>query len=325
MRKFLNTIFWAFLVPLLICVLIFLTTIFLVPTTPRRRLSLYLLGSIQKDSMLKHTASPRIIFVGGSNITQGLNSQIIRDSLKINPINTSITGYLGLVYMMDNTSQYIRNGDIVVLIPEYSQFYNDRAYGSEGEDLTRVVFDVDKSKLRLIHHKQLLNIIPRLPAYFESKLDPSEYNVIPEPKGYYTTPFNKYGDDYKSRTRKRVQFEPLKTMGSKFDAGVFDEIKKFQSEVQKKGGKLFISYPCLQERSFLNCKDQIDTIDQLYIKYMFNIIGKPENYSFPDSLVLDFAFHLNAPGQDRRTIMFIRDFKAKLREQKDNAHRTDIR
>jgi len=49
------------------------------PSTPRAATSL-LFAERQKDSLLKHTPPPRIIFVGGSNLSFGLNGQLIKDS-----------------------------------------------------------------------------------------------------------------------------------------------------------------------------------------------------------------------------------------------------
>jgi hypothetical protein len=312
MHKFLTTIFRAFVIPLVVCVAIFLIPLFFLPVTPRASGS-YLFGSMQKDSMMQHTPAPRIVFVGGSNLSQGLNSQIIRDSLKMNPVNTSITGFLGLIYMMDNSSQYVQRGDIVVLVPEYNQFYDDKAYGSEGEDLTRLIFDVDRSKLKLMHFKQLLNIVPRLPAYVGSKFEPSAYTDVPAAGA--GSPFNQYGDDYKSRSKKPSPFDPWKSCGDNFDGGIIDKIKNYEIKLRQKGARLYLSYPGYQQKSFLYCKDQIKVIEQLYVKYHFNTIGKPENYVFPDSLMAGYNYHLNAAGQVIRTKIFIRDYKVEIGKQ----------
>ena len=85
MRKFILKLV-LFALPI---VIIFLLALF-TPTTPRASKSL-LMSSINKDSLLKNTPSPRIIFVGGSNLSFGLNSQMIKDSLSLNPATTSQT------------------------------------------------------------------------------------------------------------------------------------------------------------------------------------------------------------------------------------------
>ena len=137
--------------------LFFLTIIILplafgvfMPATPYASKSL-IFGNLLKDSLMENVESPRIIFLGGSNLSFGLNSQLIKDSLKLNPINAGIHASIGLIYMLSNSLEFIKKGDIVVLVPEYQQFYGDAAFGSEGEELTRTIFDVNKSKFKLLY------------------------------------------------------------------------------------------------------------------------------------------------------------------------------
>ena len=161
---------------------------FVLPVTPRASKSL-LYAKIKKDSLLINTISPRIIFVGGSNLSFGINSSVIKDSLNLNPINTAIHASIGLEYMMDNTIQYIREGDIIILAPEYSHFYGRSIYG--GEELLRTVADIDLSKLLTLKKEQLVNISKSLVKYSSSKFKPTEYWDLKESDIYSVNSFNK--------------------------------------------------------------------------------------------------------------------------------------
>ena len=88
----------------------------------------YLQAYNKKCQLLEDTPSPRIIFVGGSNLAFGLDSQRIKDSLNINVINYGLHAGIGLKYMIDDISTYARKGDIIVFAPEYEHFYTI-AYG----------------------------------------------------------------------------------------------------------------------------------------------------------------------------------------------------
>ena len=79
----------------------------------------YLQAYNKKCQLLEDTPSPRIIFVGGSNLAFGLDSQRIKDSLNINVINYGLHAGIGLKYMIDDISTYARKGDIIVFAPEY--------------------------------------------------------------------------------------------------------------------------------------------------------------------------------------------------------------
>ena len=161
----------------------------LLPVTRRTSANL-LFGQVKKDSLLRNVSSPRIIFVGGSNLSFGLNSQLIYDSLHIYPINTAVHANLGLVYMMDHTLPFIKKNDVVVISPEYQQFYGDIAYG--GEELIRTLVEISPQEILHLKRQQVINMLAQLPGYSFSKFKPSEYLIPPDLTGIYSVnSFNK--------------------------------------------------------------------------------------------------------------------------------------
>lgn len=310
MKKFLNKIFWFTLI-LLLPVIVGL----LLPATPRASKSL-IFSNIQKDSLLKNVASPRIIFVGGSNLSFGLNSQMIKDSLHKNPINTGIHASIGLSYMMSNSLKFIKQGDIVVLVPEYQQYYGDYAYGTDGEELTRTIFDVNISKIKLLNMRQLVNVFKVLPKYSLSKFKPGEYNNQEENDIYGINSFNSYGDADKHWGLKKQVFSPYGDLGSQLNESVFEEIKSYQTEITKKKGILFISYPGYQDSSYQNSANSIKNVEKQLNKDFSCIIGTPERYKIPDSLMFNTPYHLSKKGVDYRTGLLISDIKAAIEKSK---------
>ncbi len=133
-----------------------------------------LYSQIEKNKLLETTPVPRIIFVGGSNLSFALDCQMIKDSLSLNPVNTGIIANIGLKYMLKNTLKYIRTGDIVVVSPEYQQFYGDCEYGF-NEVLT-LIFDVAPDTKKMIYPIQGLKLIKYVPKYCLEKFDPVQYS-----------------------------------------------------------------------------------------------------------------------------------------------------
>ena len=124
----------------------------------------------------------------------GLDSQAIKDVLDLNPINTAISVLLGLKHMLDNTYQYIKEGDIVVVILECNNLSTD--YTNDYPDLTRMILDVDTSKIRLLDLSQILKSIRFIPDIIRSKLDTKEYATVTEEdkENNNVNSFNEYGD-----------------------------------------------------------------------------------------------------------------------------------
>ncbi|GHT63912.1 hypothetical protein AGMMS50239_20680 [Bacteroidia bacterium] len=257
-----------------------------------------------------YVESPRIIFVGGSNLSFGLNSQMILDSLHLNPINMAIHANVGLKYIMDNTIQYIKKGDIVVLVPEYIHFSREFDYVSD--ELLRTVVDVNESNYKLLSSKQLFDFLPLIPQFSLSKLKPTEYfNIKDEDEGIYDIhSFNQYGDAYRHWGLEKRKFSPELLKGSDFNPEVIQGMKKFQSAVSSKGATLFVSYPCFQDIAFSESTKAIKEIETQYIKNGFAILGTPERYMIPDSLTFNTSYHLSKKGMDYRTNLLIEDLEA---------------
>ena len=164
------------------------------PATPRASKSL-LFANQKKDELLQHAKPPRMIFVGGSNLSFGINSEIIKNELNVSPLNTAVHASIGIRYMLENTIQYIKEGDTVVLAFEYEHFYRDYNYTSE--ELLRTIFDVDISKIKLLNFRQAISLIRFVPRYSLTKINPFEYFRVVESDLYSVNSFNEYGDVYK--------------------------------------------------------------------------------------------------------------------------------
>jgi hypothetical protein len=322
MKKFIIKIS-AFISAIIILYIAFIAFLFLTPPTPRISKT-EIFGIIQKDSLLLNESSPRIIFVGGSNLFLGLNSQIIKDSLAFNPINTAINASFGIKYMLENTLQYVKKGDIIVLVPEYQHFYRGWDWGSEY--LLRTVIDINHSNIKLLSLRQIINCIPYVGKPVLSKFRVSEYtnNNIDEIYNIYSS--NQYGDAYLHWNMPGKTVIPYSALASKdYCPQVMTGIKKYSQKVQEKGASLFISYPGLQDDSFLNFKEAIQKIEQDYIASGLTLLGTPERYKMPDSLLFDYPYHLTKVGTDYRTRLLIEDIQKQIAHEKEFSKITGIK
>src|SRR6476661_8416978 len=89
----------------------------------------YIAAVLEKDRLIRNTPSPKIILVGGSNLAFGVDSKLLQDSLRLPVVNMGLYAKLGLRYMLAQVKPYIRAGDIVVVVPEYDQFYGQFSEG----------------------------------------------------------------------------------------------------------------------------------------------------------------------------------------------------
>ena len=152
MKKFINNI--------LLIAGILITLILAITMLPMEQDG-YLQAYNKKCQLLEDTPSPRIIFVGGSNLAFGLDSQRIKDSLNINVINYGLHAGIGLKYMIDDISTYATKGDIIVFAPEYEHFYTI-AYG-ESVTVTPLLAVTHCEKINLLDIRQWTILIAGIP------------------------------------------------------------------------------------------------------------------------------------------------------------------
>ena len=276
------------------------------PPTPRASKS-FLFSKINKDYLLQNIKAPRIIFIGGSTLSFGLNSGMIKDSLDMNPINTSIHAAIGLIYMMDSTLPYIQSGDIVVVIPEYENFYGTFAYGDK--ELLWLIMDVSPSDRNKLKKEQWAKIISYLPKYSASKFMPTEYFNINEDDLYGVNSFNKYGDVYTHWNLEKRNFSPFPPIPARLNYSVVNELRDFREKLLNKGAFLFIGFPGLQSTSFENQRANIMKVEAELKRNNFCLLGTPERYKMPDSMIFNTPYHLLKEGVDYRTQLLIEDLR----------------
>ena len=267
-------------------------------------------AQIDKDSLLLNTPSKRVILIGGSNLSFGINSAMLKDSLTLNPVNTAIHASIGLKYMLNHSEKYIKSGDIVIISPEYSQYFGDNFYG--GDELLRTIFDVSKNDCKLISFKQWIHLSPYIFTYACSKFNITSYLIKGRVKTdvYLRSSFNKFGDvDTRLIQKAEKNISPFPTLGGEINNEAIKELLTFRDKINKKGADMYITYPGYQAKSFQNSFKQINIIQDLLIKNGFKILGNPYRYEFQDSLLFNTPYHLNKQGVDTRTKLLIQDLK----------------
>lgn len=281
----------------------------LLPATPKGA-NYYLFSKPWKDQMMKETEGKRIIFLGGSNLVFGINSNLIMDSLEYRPINAGLSATVGLKYMLDNASQYIHEGDLVVVSPEYQQFFGK--FGLGQLDLVIMVSDVDHTAAGHLNQKQWINFVKKSPEYFFSKFNPNQYFGVDHESIYGMQIFNEFGDsDFHWDMQKR-NFDPSSKFTGKVSPIIMNRLKKFNSEVESKGATMLITFPGYQDISFEKNQDQILILENELKEAKFNLLGDAERYKMNNEFMFETPYHMTKKGVDFRTQLLIEDIRSYL-------------
>lgn len=280
-----------------------------VPATPRSQISL-LFSKLDKDALIDNTPAPRLILLGGSNLSFGIDSSKLEEELGIATIDTAIQATIGTEYLMDTTLGIVQPGDVLVLSPEYSQFYGRNAYG--GEELLRVIMDVDRSTIKYLSLNQWLNLIQYIPKYTISKLNPREYFLKDDPViGIYEREaFNEYGDAVIHWGYNHSDFPPYDRIEGKFNHDLIESLRDFKQAVNDRGAYFYITFPGLQEATYMIMEDQIQIVYDELKENHFRLLGTPERYMMDELLMFNTPYHLNRIGVEYRTNLLVEDLLA---------------
>ncbi|MBV6479711.1 MAG: hypothetical protein HGGPFJEG_02503 [Ignavibacteria bacterium] len=277
----------------------------------------YLASIIDKNNLLKNTVSPRIIFVGASNLAFGIDSERMEKEFGMPVINMGIHGNLGLALLLNNVKKYLRKDDIVILATEYylGEFdfntvnYTVKIFPEAGD---YVDYGLDYYKQRVnytfnelqLYRKKIQNKI------FGKKLNLKELKMNTEndlnlfdTSLYARNKFNSNGDVISHLTKEKPKEIKGRVLLEKKDYDYYiSMLNDFQEYAASIGAKVYYSFPCYPESEVVKYKKVISEYeDDLRKNLKIEIINTPSDLVYPDSLFFDTVYHLNKDGRQKRT------------------------
>ena len=315
MRKFIFS-FLAFISPFFILAIVAIC----LPTTSKRQHSYAYTWAI-KDSLLYSTPSPKLVLLGGSNFGFGMDSQRIKDSLNIFPVNMGLQASAGLKFLLDATIDGVNEGDILIISPEYEHFNLDHAYGSST--LIDLALNVRKmqfsdeiakkaSNLSTLNYKQWLQILKYLYPYALAKFSPDDYkDTIEESTTCYNPEsFNLYGDNICHWSDTIAREFPLEAKNkSDMNVDMIKYLATYCHKAEEKGATVYVAYPSMYDKGFEASEEFIEAVIAEMKEQHILLIGSPYENQFTKDYMYDTNYHLNKKGVDRRTSIFIKDLK----------------
>jgi hypothetical protein len=279
----------------------------------------YLAAEYDKLSLLDQQESPRIIFVGGSNLALGIDSRAIEQSLGYHPVNMGLSLGLGVEYMLREVWQGLRPGDVVVVSLEYEYF-------DDSFDFSEPLFyllEIRPASFSLLSWQQIRTLMDRGLVWVghlarrsrRSLTEPAQSESPENP--YSRDAFNAYGDLIAHRTMaprdisKREIFKPGEVTGD--FRKVINRLNVFADACKARGVTVLYSYPVIPTAQFEKWQGNINRIHaRLSTDINFPIIDSPAQRHLPSNHFFDMVYHLCITGIDKRTTMLIDDLTSYL-------------
>lgn len=290
-------------------VIISLVLIFFTPTSNS------LLDALpEKHSALEKTGNKKILLVGGSNLSMGLNTEKVSDEFSLPAYNSGIHAGLGLKFMLDDIIPYIHSGDYVVLVPEYQHLISEKTFYGDKE-LAYVLMNYFPKRIKGLSIKQLKNLAP----YFLDQIRQNVKEVIflrflfkkSHQTWYLVDAYNSYGDVDKhwgQKPRQVIPFAPSTGKEKVLDDSIY-ELLKFCALMKSNHVNVKILPPVIQSTSYNNMSYSIKMIEESLLKNRICDSYDTKRYCLEDKYFFDTPYHCTKEGVDIRTRLVIEDLK----------------
>jgi len=276
----------------------------------------YFAGSSIQIDLLKNTPSPRMILVGGSNVSFGIDAELMQRTLGIPVINDGLHAGLGVAPLRE-LQEYLRAGDIVIISLEY-QLFSSRDV-MEG-DLTFLSDWIEYAPERMNYLSNPWREAPALYATMLQRKVNRQVNTylfggsLDEVRNVFIgTQYNSNGDfighlDQDSTPRRKISFEPYPV--SSIQNEIFNFLEEFHQTAREKGVEVYFEAPA--SRKF-NCENTGDASMATFFKTFeerssIPVLTPVEDVCLPDKYFFDTAYHLNAEGRQVRTERLIENW-----------------
>ncbi|MDE6694041.1 MAG: hypothetical protein K2K05_11720 [Muribaculaceae bacterium] len=271
----------------------------------------------QKEKLLLEVPQPRIIFQGGSNVTYGILSEEVEDSIQIHTANIAVQAGLGLRLMLSLVSENCREGDVLVLSPEYQHFYG-WAYGKEE---TLAILTMSHPNIaKHYNSKQIMTAVKGIPDAFQILRNEFCYAIkdivggSSDNKRYKTQVHNSHGDDvfHMSNVLDSHEIEII-PFQEKFDEEYFNEFCATVDTLKNRGVNVLIFPPTVYDKVYKIEKDKMQFVADRLRKagHPFEYDQNLSIYDIAD--MYDTQNHLNKTGTEKRTHLTIEFLRNKLK------------
>jgi len=269
-----------------------------------------------KKELLKNSPSPRIVIVGGSGTTAGINSEALFRETGYHPVNMGLFAGLGMRILLRQVENNVRPGDIVLVVPEH-ELLQQPLYGDGYLVLKTLQYNRGELSNILYPHT-LIVMLRAFPSWLSFITDESAKRVYRlfvttddtfSEKLYRISNMNQYGDlDTPLSSTTRLTSNDIARGSIDFvrpapDPAVMTLLQGFIARVEQRHVQVYVVSPTTPQTVFTHNAASITSSAAVLEASIgaAHSIGSPNDFIYPDSDFLDSLAHLTTAGKNKRT------------------------
>lgn len=267
----------------------------------------YMAATLDKHDRLRAAASPRVIFVGGSNVGFSIDSRPF-EALGLAPVNMGLNDGLGLGFMLGEVEGELRSGDVVVIAPETHLLWT----GSQDDAVWAVLQRRPASLacLAAAGPRALADVSDQGLHFFARKVRCAAHQVTTDrelPTIYRRSSFDQFGDFVAHRGMPARREQPIDRPWPAPETVDLDRsisaLKRFADTCEDVGARCFIAWcPIRSERL-----EQGDALFELLEARLREEVGLPmletvDDAGYPEEAFFDRGPHLTGEAAAARSV-----------------------
>lgn len=262
---------------------------------------------IDKVDRLESINQPKIVLIGHSNLTFGINSELIEKAMEMPVVNMGLHGGNGNAFHEEMAKYNVVPGDIYVLC--HSDFNDDNLI---PEPMTAWSSIENHPKLwKLLRINDVKTMVRTFSVYLKKCLGLySSGTGNQDPTGLYArSAFNEYGDVELLREGSQYTFESKVGVPGIGDVTV-ERINKLNSYLTQRGATLVVAgYPIGNGKLTVDASEFVNFQKQLSERLDCPVISNYIDYMFDYKYFYNTNLHLNSEGANLRTEQLVSDLK----------------
>jgi hypothetical protein len=260
----------------------------------------------------------RIIFVGGSGLFDGLDGEMVQARLHRPVVNLGLYIGFGVTALLREIKPFLRPGDRVVIIPEYSGVFD-----FPDDQARKWLFALAPVKNFSVLYRPLPNPVPAFTADFVS-LVRQKLEAFPKAlqealrtgrwsaffgRGYvyYRRYFKADGDSLRTM-RAAASADQIELRGMDIFNDVryrdqsFAAVSDFCREERKHSVQTYFIFPAYPEDEYRRQEKSMKRYETRLRKELdCRILGTPQDFLYPYTLFTNTVHHLSVEGRRIRT------------------------
>lgn len=263
---------------------------------------------------LRETEGKKIVVIGNSAVPFGVNSDLLTECLPdYQAVNFGLYGSIGTKAMMNAARAEIKEGDVVILLPELNERSLSLAFSGEQflyavdgdfsllfgqDDWESLVFGYPRflsEKLKRLYSDKMVDEVYAKRSFLSSDGSYQDYVTLDRPYNVMPTGWDENDE---------IAFSAL--LSEEF----LTYVKEYQSFVEEKGASFFFGFAPVNRLA--RGIASLDPLYQTLRSYGISVLGTPDFSVMDHEWFFDSNYHLNTAGSSVFTTLLAEQIMAEL-------------